>query len=116
MSLRGNRLFFMLELEVYAPGLRELGKIMELDRTLSALGNGTRYKVDRNQDIAYLEFDDEPPVLNSAEVLQAFHRLGLPARFVGAVPSGLQASSAAMLSRTQHIRPCDYRPGIASKR
>ncbi len=94
----------MLELEVYAPGVRELGKIMELDRTLSAL-SGTRYKVDRNHDIVYLEFDDEPPALSSAEVLQAFHRLGLPARFVGAVPSGLQASSAAMLSRTQRIRP-----------
>ena len=92
----------MLELEVYAPGVRELGKIMELDRTLSAL-SGTRYKVDRNHDIVYLEFDDDPPALSSAEVLQAFHRLGLPARFVGAVPSGL--SSAAALSRTQRIRP-----------
>ena len=92
----------MLELEVYAPGVRELGKIMELDRTLSVVG-GLHYKVDRNHDIVYLEFDDEPPSLSSAEVLAVFERLGLPARFVGAVPSGLQA--AAMLSRTQRIRP-----------
>lgn len=95
----------MLELEVYAPGVRELGKIMELDRTLSAL-SGLRYKVDRNHDIVYFEFDDQPPALTTAEVLEAFARLGLPARFVGAVPSGLQsAATTAMLSRTQRIRP-----------
>jgi len=42
----------MLELEVYAAGLRALTKILELDRELEAIP-GLRYKVDRNHNIVY---------------------------------------------------------------
>ena len=87
----------MIELEVYAPGVRELNKIMELDHALSAQA-GLRYKVDRNHDIVYLEFD-EPPALTSAGVREIFLRLGLPARFVGVVPGDLRPKS-----KTQRIK------------
>lgn len=43
----------MMELEVYVAGLRDLNKILELDRQLEAIG-GLRYKVDSNNDLVYL--------------------------------------------------------------
>ena len=44
----------MLELEVYAAGLDDLDKILELDHQLAAIP-GLRYKVDRNHNLVYLE-------------------------------------------------------------
>ena len=52
-SSRSDRSFaseFMIELEVYAAGVRELGKILELDHELEAIA-GLRYKVDSNHDL-----------------------------------------------------------------
>ena len=49
----------MIELEVYAAGVRELDKIMQLDHLLETVP-GLRYKVDSNHDLVYLEFDDPP--------------------------------------------------------
>jgi hypothetical protein len=46
----------MMELEVYAAGLRDLNKILELDNQLEAIA-GLRYKVDSNNDLVYLELD-----------------------------------------------------------
>lgn len=46
----------MLELEVYAAGLGDLDKILELDHQLAAIP-GLRYKVDRNHNLVYLELD-----------------------------------------------------------
>ena len=43
----------MIELEIYAPGVRNLEKVLELDHELEALP-GLRYKVDPNHDIVYL--------------------------------------------------------------
>src|SRR5437016_1525846 len=47
----------MIELEVYAAGVRDLNKILELDHQLEAVP-GLRYKVDSNHDIVYLELDE----------------------------------------------------------
>jgi len=47
----------MIELEIYAPGVRNLEKVLELDHELEAMP-GLRYKVDPNHDIVYLEFDE----------------------------------------------------------
>jgi hypothetical protein len=44
----------MLELEVYAEGVRDLSKVMELDIELEAIPD-LHYKVDRNHDIVYME-------------------------------------------------------------
>ena len=86
----------MIELEVYAAGVRSLEKILELDRELEAVP-GLRYKIDSNHDIVYLEFDE--PSLTIQEVRAVFRKLQLEARIVGSVPSEMTAKS-----KTQPIR------------
>jgi hypothetical protein len=73
----------MIELEVYAAGVRDLDKILELDHQLEAVP-GLRYKVDSNHDIVYMELDE--PTINFREIGMIFRKLGLEPRFVGAVP------------------------------
>ena len=43
----------MIELEVYAAGIRDLDKIMQLDHQLETVP-GLRYKVDSNHDLVYM--------------------------------------------------------------
>ena len=78
----------MFEVEIYARGLREMGKILELDRQLVEIA-GLRYKVDTNHDIVYLEFDE--PGLSVRELRAIFLKLGLEPLFIGAIPPELQA-------------------------
>ena len=59
----------MFEVEIYARGLREMGKILELNRHLVEIA-GLRYKVDTNHDIVYVEFDE--PTLSVREILRDF--------------------------------------------
>jgi hypothetical protein len=73
----------MIELEVYAAGVRDLDKILELDHQLEAVP-GLRYKVDSNHDIVYMELDE--PTITFREIGMIFRKLGLEPRFVGAVP------------------------------
>ena len=73
----------MIELEVYAAGVRDLDKILELDHQLEAMP-GLRYKVDSNHDIVYMELDE--PTITFREIGMIFRKLGLEPRFVGAVP------------------------------
>lgn len=87
----------MIELEVYAAGVRDLDKIMQLDHLLEAV-TGLRYKVDSNHDIVYMEFD-EPVGLSSQEVREIFTRIGLKARVVGSVPGALGPKN-----KTQRLR------------
>jgi len=77
----------VLELEVYAAGVRDLDKILELDRELEAVA-GLRYKVDRNHDLVYLELEE--PTVTFREIRTMFRKLGLDPRFVGAIPSELR--------------------------
>jgi hypothetical protein len=77
----------MIELEVYAAGLRDLNKILELDHQLEAIA-GLRYKVDRNHDLVYLELDE--PTVTLREIRTIFRKLNLEPRFIGAVPSELR--------------------------
>ena len=80
----------MLELEVYAAGLRDLNKILELDRELEAIP-GLRYKVDSNHNIVYLEMDEPTITLRTLrEIRGIFRKLGLDPRFIGAVPPELR--------------------------
>jgi hypothetical protein len=78
----------MSEIEIYARGLREMGKILELDRQLVEIA-GLRYKVDTNHDIVYLEFDE--PILSVREIRAIFVSLGLQPLFIGAIPPELQS-------------------------
>ncbi len=86
----------MIELEVYAAGVRSLEKILELDHELEAVP-GLRYKVDSNHDIVYLEFDE--PTVTIQEIRGIFRKLGLEAKIVGAVPPELNPKS-----KTQQLR------------
>jgi hypothetical protein len=61
-----------------------------LDHQLEAIA-GLRYKVDRNNDLVYLEFDK--PTLNAREIRAIFLKLGLDRRFIGVIPSELRPKS-----------------------
>ncbi len=88
----------MIELEIYAAGVRDLEKIMELDRALDEIP-GLRYKIDSNHDIVYLEADE--PQFTIYEIRSAFERVGLVPRIVGAIPPELQQTSK---KKTQPLR------------
>ena len=66
--------------QVYAAGLRDLNKVLELDYHLEAIA-GHRYRVDGN---VYLELDNA--TLNGREIRAIFLRLGLNPWFIGAIP------------------------------
>jgi hypothetical protein len=80
----------MIELEVYAAGLRDLNKILELDHQLETIP-GLRYKVDRNHDLVYLELDE--PTVTFREIRAIFRKLDLDPRFIGAIPPELRPRS-----------------------
>jgi hypothetical protein len=87
----------MIELEVYAAGVRELDKIMQLDHLLEDV-SGLRYKIDSNHDIVYMEFD-QPPGMDIGGVRATFQKVGLRAQFVGAIHEDLRNKS-----KTQRLR------------
>ena len=84
----------MIELEVYAAGLRNLDTILELDRQLETVP-GLRYKVDGNHDLVYLEFEEAGITLR--ELRAMFRKIGLEPRFIGAVPDELRNKSKTEL-------------------
>ena len=84
----------MIELEVYAAGVRDLNKILELDHQLEAVP-ALRYKVDSNHDIVYLELDE--PTITLREIRSIFLKLGLEPRFVGEIPPELRPRSKTQL-------------------
>jgi hypothetical protein len=84
----------VLELEVYAAGVRDLNKILELDIELGAIA-GLHYKVDRNHDIVYMEL--EAPAVTFREIRSIFRKLGLEPKFVGAIPAELRPKTKTQL-------------------
>jgi hypothetical protein len=84
----------MIELEVYATGVRELDKILELDRELEGIA-GLRYKVDSNHDLVYLELEE--PIISVREIRAIFRKLALEARFIGTIPPELRAKPKTQL-------------------
>ncbi len=73
----------MIEIEVYAAGLRNPEKMMGLALELDVLP-GLRYKVDTNHDIVYMEFSDQLPSLHNLQSM--FRKVGLEAKWVGQIP------------------------------
>jgi hypothetical protein len=84
----------VLELEVYAAGVRDLNKILELDIELGAI-QGLHYKVDRNHDIVYMEI--EAPTVSFRDIRSIFRKLGLDPKFVGAIPAELRPKTKTQL-------------------
>jgi len=79
-----------MEQGVYAAGLRDLNKVLELDYHLEAIAR-LRYRIDGNHDPVYLELDNA--TLNVREIRAIFLRLGLDPRFIGAIPPELRPKS-----------------------
>lgn len=77
----------MIEIEVYAAGVRELDKIMQLDSELGTI-QGLRYKIDSNHDLVYMEFEESPAITHQ-RIRSIFRELDLEARFVGTIPPAL---------------------------
>jgi hypothetical protein len=84
----------VLELEVYAAGVRDLNKILELDIELGAI-TGLRYKVDRNHDIVYMELEE--PIVTFREIRSIFRNLELEPKFVGAIPAEMRPKTKTQL-------------------
>lgn len=78
----------MVELEVYAAGVRAPDKMLGLALELDVIPR-LRYKVDTDHDIIYMEFEDEVPRLSTFEVL--FAKLELDLRFVGRLPENVSS-------------------------
>ena len=77
----------MIELEVYAVGLRDSDYIQKLHHEMEAY-LGVRYQVDPNHDIVYFEMEEPQVTLNQIRAL--FKRIGLAPRFVGQLPPELE--------------------------
>ena len=73
----------MIEVEVYAAGLREPSRMMRLALELDTI-DGLHYKVDSRHDLVYMEFTEAVPTKD--ELHDIFDRIGLDAKFVGQVP------------------------------
>jgi hypothetical protein len=84
----------VIELEVYAAGVRDLNNILELDHQLEAVP-GLRYKVDSNHDLVYMELEE--PVITLREIRAMFRKLDLDPRFVGSVSAELRAKTETQL-------------------
>ena len=84
----------MVEIEVYARGLRAPDKLLGLDLEFGAVP-GLRYKVDALHDIMFLESDD--PAISLEEIASIFRKLDLQARFVGQTHSVARSQSATQL-------------------
>jgi hypothetical protein len=70
----------MVEVQVYAAGIRAPDKLMGLDLELGAIP-GVRYKADTLHDMIFLESDD--PAISLEGIRCIFNKLDLQARFVG---------------------------------
>jgi hypothetical protein len=73
----------MIEVEVYAAGVRQPDKIMGLALELDVIPN-LRYKVDTKHDVIFMEFGGEMPPVDSLE--SVFRKIDLEPRFIGPLP------------------------------
>ncbi len=81
----------MIELEVYARGLRENDSILQLQSQMNIIPK-VRYKVDANHDLVYFEID-EPCTVTQRQIARVFESMGLEPRFVGELPAGIPLGS-----------------------
>ncbi|MEN3942021.1 hypothetical protein WJU23_12055 [Prosthecobacter sp. SYSU 5D2] len=78
----------MIEIEVYARGLRAESRLLEL-RGQMDMQPHVRYKVDAHHDLVYFELD-EPAQISLKDIMEVFTNIGLEPRLVGQVPEGVQ--------------------------
>ncbi len=80
----------MIELEVYAKGLRSTNYLLELRSQMDLLPK-VRYKIDVRHDLVYFEIDN-PQDVSLRQLHALFTDIGLNPRFVGQIPESLRAS------------------------
>ncbi len=85
----------MIEVEIYAPGLRAESTVMQLRNQMDHFPK-VRYKVDTRHDLVYFEID-KPGDLNQMEINQIFDAIGLEPRFVGQIPEELHSGGTTKL-------------------
>ncbi len=73
----------MIDLQVYAAGLRGEDYILQLGHALE-MYRDLRYKLDPDHDMVYFEF--EPAATSLREIRGIFEGIGLEPRFVGEIP------------------------------
>lgn len=88
----------MIELEVYAAGVRNPDRMMALALELDVIA-GLRYKVDTHHDIIYMEFTERVPTLSALKSI--FIKTGLDAKFVGQLPP--EISSKKSTQRIENV-------------
>jgi hypothetical protein len=85
----------MIEVEIYAPGLRVESAVMQLRNQMDHFPK-VRYKVDARHDLVYFEID-KPGDMNQQEIHQIFDAIGLEPRFVGQIPEELRSGQTTKL-------------------
>jgi hypothetical protein len=74
----------MIEIEIYAKGIRDNGKLKLLTREMDKFKE-VKYTVDEDHDIVFLEVDS-PEAISPAQIEEIFSTLGLESRYVGELP------------------------------
>ncbi|WP_395716860.1 hypothetical protein [Prosthecobacter sp.] len=85
----------MIEVEIYAPGVRTEAAMMQLRNQMDHFPR-VRYKVDARHDIVYFEID-RPGDINQQEIHQIFDAIDLVPRFVGQIPEELRTGQTTKL-------------------
>ncbi|MBK8092876.1 MAG: hypothetical protein IPK32_13055 [Verrucomicrobiaceae bacterium] len=85
----------MIEIEIYAPGLRNESRMLQLRNQMDSFPR-VRYKVDAHHDIVYFEID-RPGDINQMEIHQIFDAIDLVPRFVGQIPDELRTGETARI-------------------
>ena len=86
----------MIEVEIYAPGLRAESTLLQLRNQLDHFPK-VRYKVDARHDLVYFEID-KPGDISQMEIHQIFDAIDLQPRFVGQIPEELRTGQTTRLS------------------
>ncbi len=74
----------MIDLEIYAPGLRDDTVLMQFRDQMDLLPH-VRYKVDTHHDLVYFEINERGKV-TLEELIETFTNVGLAPRIVGQMP------------------------------
>jgi len=80
-----------IEVEVYAPGLRDQDRVLQLSHQMDLLP-GLRYKVDTLHEMVYFE-SDQLDGLSQEGIVNVFEAIGINPRFVGDVSATLPVQS-----------------------
>ncbi len=81
----------MIELEVYARGLRHGDNVLRLQSQMDVIPH-VRYKIDLNHDLVYFELDNAEHI-TQRKLARLFEDIGLEPRFVGQVPLEIDLGS-----------------------